>query len=306
MDRKKSAKIGFIGQGFVGKNYADDFELRGMPVVRYALEEPYARNKEKIAECDVVFIAVPTPTTSDGFDGSMVRDAIKLTQKGTIVVIKSTVLPGTTESLQEQYSDRFILHSPEFLSEATAAHDAAHPARNIVGIPVESAAYRRRAEEVLALLPPAPYARICTAREAEFIKYGKNCLGYVRIIFTNLMYDLAQSAGADWKTVQEAMAADPDTGSTYLNPVHKSGRGAGGHCFIKDFAAFRNFFDSQLNDAEGSAVLRSIEEKNLSLLRASGKDAALVAEVYGKTGKKIPRKRNEKRIPQLEPLRRIA
>ena len=56
-------KIGFIGQGFIGKNYADDFERRGFEVIRYALEEPYRANKEKIRECDIVFIAVPTPTT---------------------------------------------------------------------------------------------------------------------------------------------------------------------------------------------------------------------------------------------------
>ena len=64
-------KIGFIGQGYVGKNYADDFERRGYKVVRYALEEPYRKNKEQIRDCDLVFIAVPTPTTPKGFDESI-------------------------------------------------------------------------------------------------------------------------------------------------------------------------------------------------------------------------------------------
>ena len=52
-------KIGFIGQGWVGKHYADDFEARGHDVVRYALEEPYVANKERVAECGIVFVAVP-------------------------------------------------------------------------------------------------------------------------------------------------------------------------------------------------------------------------------------------------------
>ena len=61
---KRKLLIGFIGQGFVGKNYADNFERRGFSVVRYALEDPYRANKKKIRECDVVFICLPTPTTA--------------------------------------------------------------------------------------------------------------------------------------------------------------------------------------------------------------------------------------------------
>ncbi len=59
--------IGFIGQGFIGKSYADDLERRGKKVVRYSLEEPYIKNKDRIRDCDIVFIAVPTPTTPEGF-----------------------------------------------------------------------------------------------------------------------------------------------------------------------------------------------------------------------------------------------
>ena len=56
-----SKLIGFIGQGWIGKNYADDFETRGYRIVRYAKEEPHSHNREKIGGCDIVFIAVPTP-----------------------------------------------------------------------------------------------------------------------------------------------------------------------------------------------------------------------------------------------------
>ena len=90
--------LGFIGQGFVGKAHADEFERRGFKTVRYALEEPYRDNKDKIKDCDVVFIAVPTPTTEKGFDDSIIRKAIKLVGKGKVAVIKSSILPGTTTS----------------------------------------------------------------------------------------------------------------------------------------------------------------------------------------------------------------
>ncbi|MCK5027249.1 MAG: hypothetical protein KAS07_02425, partial [Candidatus Pacebacteria bacterium] len=116
MKKTKIPKIGFIGQGWIGKNYADDFKNRGYSVVRYAKEKPYDINKDKIAKCDIVFIAVPTPTTPEGFDDSTLRKVIKLVGKGKTAVIKSTVLPGTTESIQKENPNIFIFHSPEFLT----------------------------------------------------------------------------------------------------------------------------------------------------------------------------------------------
>lgn len=294
--------IGFIGQGFIGKNYADDFEERGLTVVRYALEEPYRSNKERIASCDIVFIAVPTPTTPQGFDARIVSEAVGLVGVGKIAVIKSTVLPGTTNAIQSRYPDRTVFMSPEFLTEATAAHDARHPHRNIVGISEDTTAQRKSAERVLSVLPPAPYATIVHAKEAEYIKYGGNNWFYFKIIFINLLFDLAQSDGCDWNVIKEGMAADPRIGSSHLNPVHaggakgetlrynelhleplhKSGRGAGGHCFIKDFAAFSALYRERFPDDErGTAVLKALECKNIDLLTTTKKDLDLLAGVYG-------------------------
>lgn len=84
-------KIGFIGQGFVGKNYADVFESKGFEVVRYSKEELYEFNEPEIKNCEIVFIAVPTPTTPKGFDDSVLRSVIPLCGKNKIVVIKSTI-----------------------------------------------------------------------------------------------------------------------------------------------------------------------------------------------------------------------
>ena len=96
-------KIGFIGQGFVGKNYADDFEARGYAVIRYAKEKPYNKNKDAIKDCEVVFVAVPTPTTPKGYDASIIRTVLPLTGVGTIVVLKSTIFPGLTEKIKEEF-----------------------------------------------------------------------------------------------------------------------------------------------------------------------------------------------------------
>jgi len=289
MEGDRNIKIGFIGQGFIGKNYADDFENRGYSPVRYALEEAYIGNKEKVAECDIVFIAVPTPTTPGGFDDSIVRGAVALVGKGKIAVIKSTMVVGTTESIQKQHEDRIVMHSPEFLVESTAAYDAAHPNRNIIGIPSETEAYKRAAEKVLSVLPEAPFTLVCSAREAELVKYAGNCFLYTKVMFANLMHDIAEASGVSWDNIRAGMAADPRIGSSHLrvvdasrHPGAKPGRGAGGHCFIKDFAAFRAMHDQLLpEDIYGSEILRAMEEHNNQLLIESGKDLELLESVYG-------------------------
>jgi len=295
----KEKLIGFIGQGWIGKNYADDFEKRGYSVVRYALEEPYVNNGDKIKDCDIVFIAVPTPSTTDGFNDSILRKAIKSAGKGKTAVIKSTILPGTTESIQEENPDIFVMHSPEFLTEATAAYDAANPNRNIVGIPLDTEEYKEKAKEVMAVLPRAPFELICKAKEAELIKYGGNNWFYFKIIFMNLLYDLAIKNGCNYDVIRDGMAADPRIGKSHLMPVHKSGtlgsdnydlrtekdkgggRGAGGHCFIKDFAAFREIYEKTVGDEKGVAVLKALEDKNIDLLVKSKKDLDLLKGVYG-------------------------
>lgn len=274
--------IGFIGQGFIGKNYADDFERRGYSVVRYSLEEPYRGNKDKIRDCEMVFIAVPTPTTPQGFDLSIVKSALSAVGKGKIGVIKSTMVPGSTVNLQKEFPEITVLYSPEFLSEATASYDAAHPFSNIAGMPEATARHKLAAEAVLSILPEASFAQICSSTEAEIIKYSHNASGYAQIIMFNVMYDLARANGFDWDNIREAVEADPLISSRYARPIHKTGRGAGGHCFIKDMAALREMYERAVpTDKPGSNFLRSLEAKNIDLLTSTNKDMDLLRGVYG-------------------------
>ena len=297
--------IGFIGQGWIGKNYADDFEKRGYIVTRFALDKEYIGNREKIKDCDIVFIAVPTPTRNNIFDDSIVRGVLKLVGQGKTAVIKSTLVPGTTESLQKENPEVYVFHSPEFLTETTAAEDAARPFRNIIGIPKDTEEFRKKAKDVLGVLPKAVFELICRAKEAELIKYGGNNWFYFKVIYINLLYDLASKLGCDWKIIRDAMIADPRIGTSHMNPihqsgtsggeaqrklplyelhmepVHKGGRGAGGHCFIKDFAAFSEMYKKEIDDPLGWAVLDALKNKNINLLVSTDKDLGLLTEVYG-------------------------
>lgn len=281
----KAQKIGFIGQGYVGKNYADDFENRGYEVVRYSLEEPYVNNKEQIRDCDFVFIAVPTPTTPEGFDGSIVKEALSLVGEGRVAVIKSTMPPGFTNELQEAFPSLIVIFSPEFLREATAAHDAAHPYSIIIGSTKDGEAHKEAAEALRSILPDAPSVLMCTSKEAEFVKFIQNVIGYFDIVAFNIFYDLASEYDVSWEQVYKGLKADPDIPSRFANPVHKSGRGAGGHCLIKDFAAFRGLYKKRRpDDASALDVLYAVEKKNVSYLRDTGKDKDLVDGVYGEGG----------------------
>lgn len=274
--------LGCIGQGYIGKNYADDFERRGYMVVRYALEEEYRGNKEKLQDCDIVFIAVPTPTTPEGFDASIVDQSIALVPVGKIAVLKSTLIPGTTSRLQQKYPDRIVLVSPEFLSEATAAYDAAHPAQNIIGLSIDDDAHRKAAAQVLEILPNALHELVCSSTEAELFKYAHNLNGYVQIMLSNVLYDAAGELGAKWEPIQQAIEGDPFISGRYAKPMHKTGRGAGGHCFIKDFAAFRELYQKlRPEDNRGLLMLKALEQKNQELLVSSGKDLDLLRGVYG-------------------------
>ncbi len=285
-----SIQIGFIGQGWIGKHYANDFENRLYEVVRYSLEEPFVQNVNQIALCKIVFIAVPTPTDKDGFKFDAVRSALEKLGSGSTAVIKSTMLPGTTELLQAEFPDLFVLHSPEFLVEATAAHDAAKPKRNLIGIPVESDEFRVKAQAVMNILPEAPYNKIMSAKEAELVKYAGNCFLYTKVVFMNILHDLVSSTGSEWEAVREAMVADPRIGESHTQPVHKSGhdrknpypvRGAGGHCFIKDYEAMKNYFSNNVDNKEALAALEAYQTYNNSLLRESKKDLDLLAQVHG-------------------------
>jgi len=273
--------IGFIGQGFVGKSIADDVESRGFEVIRYSLEEPYVQNKDRIKTCSVVFICLPTPTTPKGFDDSIVRSATALTKPGATVVIKSTIVPGTTLSILADFPDRFLMHAPEFLRAKNAAFDAKNPERNIVGVAVESDEYRTRAQQVLALLPPAPYTLVTSATNAECIKYLGNAFLYTKVLFMNLAYNFVEAENGSWDVVREAVTKDPRIGTSHSDVVHEDGRGAGGFCFIKDFETFLQTYAKDADDPLGTAALEAFRSKNNSLLRESGKDAEILRGVYG-------------------------
>lgn len=275
-------QVGMIGSGWIGQNYANMFIKNGFDVIQYSLDPKFVGNKEKIKECRITLIAVPTPTTPEGFDYSIVENVLSLIGKGNIAVIKSTIQPGVTRRLQEKFPDITVLHSPEFLAEMTAAYDAEFPDRNVVGYVDDNDI--RAAGEVMDILPEAPYEAIIPAEEAEMVKYAGNEFLWMKVLFANILFDLCERRGIQYDTVKKVIGFDPRIGHSHLSIKHKNGRGAGGHCFPKDSASFREMFEAVMTegDKESLDVLYSLETLNRKLLTESEKDLDILEGIYGK------------------------
>lgn len=261
----KELKIGIMGVGMVGGALKKYFEKEGIKPFLY----DNGKNLgflEELNQADIIFLCLPTPYNKDkgGFDLSYIEEACQNIDEEKIIVIKSTVVPGTTEKLQRKYSQHRFLFNPEFLTEASADQDMNYPDRQIIGYTKES---YNLAGDILQILPLAPYEKIMPATEAEMVKYYGNNWFAVKVVYANQMYDLCQRLGIDYNRIMEAAAADKRIGKTHLEIFHKGYRGYGGKCIPKDIKALIQFADNQDVDLK---LHKIVEEINNKLMKEQG------------------------------------
>ena len=279
---QKQYRIAIIGLGMVGTPIKDFLEAergyrRGTDLFLYD-KDPAKAYRDDVNQADIIFISVPTPPgPGGGADISAVRDAFAhIKKEDAIVVIKSTVPPGTTETLQREYPKRRVLFNPEFLTEKRAGEDFRRPDRQIVGFTDSSldAAYA-----VLSILPRAPFmspggvgtyrpVRI-TATEAEIIKYGGNVHFARKINLANILAGLAENHHMDYENVRLGMSADYRIGDSHLDVAHGGYRGFGGFCFPKDLDALIAHLEER-GLADAAALLKKDREYNERLLASQG------------------------------------
>jgi len=255
----KKVKIGIIGVGYVGGSM--QAWLKKKRQVELFVYDKFKKlgSIEEVNRADVIFICVPTPYIErDGFDDSAVHDALSNVNKGKIVVIRSTVVPGSTEKYQKLFPSLSILFSPEFLVAKTAIHDFAHPLRQIIGYTRKS---KKLTTNILRLLPKAPFTKTLPATEAELIKYFGNTFLATKVIFANQMYDLCQAFGADYENVLNGAGADPRIGHTYFNVLQDGYRGFGGACLPKDIKALIWLANKHKISADLLVAVNKINEK---------------------------------------------
>ena len=283
--------IGIVGLGVVGSANKFMFQKLGHKVLEHDIKLNTHLND--LLECSTIYIAVPTSSKSNGdCDTSIVEDVvnhyIEKRYYG-IIGIKSTVKPGITDKLIKinggpKVINPSICFIPELLREKNPIVDCVELNKILVVGTYQQHIYDKIVEDHGTY----PQKRVMmTPIEAELFKYLHNVHGFVEVILMNLCYDLADKLGVRWEVLKEAMIADPMFSNYYREPIHKSGRGAGGHCFIKDFATFRDLHSSLVEaDEHGQQILASLEAKNIELLKKSGKDLDLLNGVYGSIDKK--------------------
>lgn len=254
----KNLKIGIMGLGMVGGALKRYFESTNIQLFFY----DKGKNEGSVQDAnkaDIVFICVPTPFQDNGgFDLSFVEDACSNITGQKIVVIKSTVVPGTTENLQRKYPQHKILFNPEFLTEATADQDTVFPNRQIIGYTEKS---QDVANNILKILPEAPFEKIMPAKEAEMVKYFSNTWFATKVVFANQMYDLCQRTGINYEIVKEAAVADKMIGSSHLEIFHKGYRGYDGKCLPKDIRALIQFANKNNFDLKLHKIVEEINNK---------------------------------------------
>jgi UDPglucose 6-dehydrogenase len=250
-------KIGIIGKGFVGSAVAHGFsEATGYQAeIKIFDKDPLKAThslEELVNSSEIVFISVPTPSNKDGSINLDILSnclseinytASQLENFNAVYLIRSTVVPGTTRMMQEEFPKLKLVFNPEFLTERSANFDFISQSRFILGgadenTKVVSDLYKDRFGDSASII-------ITDYESAELTKYVCNTFFATKVSFLNEMYVLSEKVNANWQDVLEGFLRDGRVGNSHSQVPGPDGKlGFGGSCFPKDVQALIQFAES--------------------------------------------------------------
>jgi len=295
-------KISIVGLGFVGLSLASVLASKNYTVIgidkdkkkcneirngKVPIYEPDLEKTLKIAlkkslkisdnfslitDSDMIFVTVGTPQKMNGeINLSMIKNAaksigkvIRKTNKNQIILIKSTVIPGTTEKiiipiLERESGKRVnkefgVISNPEFLQESNAIRDTKYPHAIILG--GEDTKYMKKVKRFFSKIHSGVSIIVTKYQTAEMIKYANNSFLATKISFINQLSNICQNIpNADVDDVASAIGLDPRIGKLFLS----AGPGYGGSCLPKDMSALINFGGSV---GANTSFLKAVKKTN--------------------------------------------
>lgn len=249
MDNKP--KIGIIGYGFLGKAFMFGFSQHAILKIYDKYNNIYNSLNNAVNHSDFLMVGVPTPMKKDGGqDLSNIKDAVKqiisVAKSNKIIIIRSTIIPGTTRYFANKYPKHSFLFHPEFLTERNANLDFINAARIIIGHEQNNNLAAKKLKEIYRYRFPNTLIYLTSWETAELVKYISNSFFAVKLSFLNEIYDIAKSIGISYPELIKLWLADNRIGDSHTNiPGHDGYRGYGGKCLPKDIQAFIHWAEGE-------------------------------------------------------------
>ena len=258
--------IGIIGQGFVGNAVYNKFK-NYYNVLTFDLDKTLCNSSfEKINnECKYLFVCLPTPMNKDGSCHIGIVDYLltKLDKysneisQSKIVVVKSTIPPGTTKKWNDKFYNLSVVFNPEFLTEANAVKDYENQNRIILGGPKNETL---QLNSIFSKVFPNAKIINTNSTDAEMVKYTTNSFLAMKVSFANEIYQICKKVNADYDKVIESTIQDERLGTSHWKVPGPDGDfGYGGHCFPKDINAL---ISVAINNNISPKMLIATDEKN--------------------------------------------
>jgi len=260
---KDKYTIGLIGFGFINSALSHGFILHADIKIYDKYDNIYDSLDDTVNSSDFIFIGVPTPMKDNGQqDLSNIYDAVEsvvnVAKKRKIIILRSTIIPGTTRFCADRYPKHDFVFVPEFLTERQAKLDFINSARIILG---GKKRITKKVEKVFRVRFSHTPIYHTTWEAAEVVKYMSNAFFAVKIAFLNEIYDIAENIGVSYEDLRDMWLADCRIGNSHTDiPGHDGQRGYGGKCFPKDVQAFIKWAEScglQLDMCEAADTVNS-------------------------------------------------